>query len=117
MWIFTRIKYGSCGARGVLSLWRMVALAILSLEHPQNDKWSKMLGETHILLEKLIQEGCWNVKHVVVEFCYSAFCFGITSHPLMKHVSSLSLYYSEIKRCLAFYFDKIFWCKIKAGQS
>jgi len=38
-----------------------------------------------------------------------AFCFGIRSHPLTKHVLFLSLCCFEINRCLAFYSDKIFW--------
>jgi hypothetical protein len=58
-------------------------------------------------------------------FCYGIllFCilFGITSHSLTKHVFSLSLCCSEVRRCLAFYFWQniliIFQYAIKANQS
>jgi len=52
------------------------------------------------------------------------FCFGVTSHPWMKHVFSLSFCCFEIKRC---FFQRVFWqkyfvdqtptYKIKASQS
>jgi hypothetical protein len=87
----------------------MVPSIILSPQHPQNDKWSKILGRTQILLEKLIQEGCLTINNFVMDFCHSAFCFGITSHPLMKHVSSLSLCCYEIMRSL---FQRVFWQNI-----
>jgi hypothetical protein len=32
-------------ARGKLSLWKVISLAILSPEHLQNDKWLKMLAK------------------------------------------------------------------------
>jgi len=69
----------------------------------------EMLGKTQILIEKLIQKWRWIINHIVMEFCHFAFYFGITSHLWTKHVFSLSICCSEIKRCLAFYFDKILW--------
>jgi hypothetical protein len=65
----SRNESGSWWARDEWSLWRRVSLAILSPEHLQNDMWSKMLGKTQILPEKLIQEWRWIVNHIVMEFC------------------------------------------------
>jgi hypothetical protein len=114
---------GGAWARGKLSLWKVMSLVILSLEHLQNDKWSKMLGKTQILPEKLIQEWRWIVNHIVIEFWYFAFCFGITSHPFNE---TCLFYWSfccfEIMRC---FFQSLF-CQnilielqhaIKANQS
>ena len=39
-----------------------------------------------------------NCPSFVVDFCHFAFCFGVTSHPWMKHVFSLSLCCSESMR-------------------
>jgi hypothetical protein len=55
----------------------MRSLAILSPQHPQNDKWSKLFGKTQILPEKLIQEWCWIVNHFVVEL---SFCILFWDH-------------------------------------
>ena len=50
-----------------------------------------------------------------------AFCFGITSHSLTKHVFYLSLCCSEVRRCLAFHFWQNIFIElqhaIKANQS
>ena len=64
-----RIESESWWARDKWSLQRRVSLAILFPEHLQNDMWLKMLGETQILPEKLIQEWWWIVNHIVMEFC------------------------------------------------
>jgi len=68
-WTIARIESGSWWARDEYILWRRVSLAILSPEHLQNEMWSKMLGKTQILQEKLIQEWRWIVNHIVMEFC------------------------------------------------
>jgi hypothetical protein len=116
-------RVGGWYLRGKLSWWKMVSSIILSPQHSQNDKWLWMLGKTLISPEKLIQEGCWTVNHFVMDFFHFAFCFGVTSHPLTKHVFSLSLCCSKSMRCL---FQCVFWqkkndrtptCKIKASQS
>jgi hypothetical protein len=93
-----------------LSLWKMMSSIILLPEHPQNDEWSELLGKTQILPEKLIQEGCWTVNHFCYGFCHFALCFGITSHPLTKHVF-LCLFVVLKAWDVSFkgYFDKIFW--------
>jgi len=41
-----------------------------------------------------------------MEFCHFAFCFGITSHSLTKHVFSLSLCCSKVRRFLTFHFGQ-----------
>jgi len=45
-----------------------------------------------------------NCQLYVMEFCHFAFCFGITSHSLTKHVFFLSLCCSKVRRFLTFYF-------------
>ena len=52
----------------------------------------------------------------IILFWNSAFCFGITSHPSTKHALFLSFCCFEINRCLAFYFDKIFWSNSNMQQ-
>ena len=106
----SRSESQSWWARDKWSLQRRVSLAILSPEHHQNDMWSKVLGKTQILPEKLIQEWWWTVNHIVMEFCI---LFRITSYPSTKHVLLLSLCCFEINRCLAFYPDKIFFFKLQ----
>jgi hypothetical protein len=79
-------------ARDKWSLRMRVSLAILSPEHLQNDMWSKVLGETQILPEKLIQEWWWTVNHIVMGFCIL----------FWDHISSLN------ETCLSFVF-MLFW--------
>jgi len=112
IWIvakFSRIETGSWWARSKLSLWKMISWTILSPEHPQIDKRSKMLGQAQILPEKLIQEWCWIVNHFVVDFCHFAVCFRVISHPWTKHVFPLSSCCFEINRC---FFQRVFWQNI-----
>ena len=71
-WTIARISRSeseSWWVRDKWSLQRRVSLTILSPEHHQNDMWSKVLGKTQILPEKLIQEWWWTVNHIVMEFC------------------------------------------------
>jgi len=126
IWIvakFSRIETGWWWARSDLSLWMMMSSAILSPEHPQIDKRSKMLGQTQILPEKLIQEWCWIVNHFIVDFCHFAFCFGVTSHPWTNTCISFVflLFWNQemllLKGILTKYFDQTPTCKIKANQS
>ena len=112
IWIvakISRIETGWWWARSEWSLWKMMSSTILSPEHPQIDRRSKMLGQAQILLEKQIQEWCWIVNYFVVDFCYFAFCFGVTSYPWTKHVFPLSSCCFEIKRC---FFQRVFWQNI-----
>jgi hypothetical protein len=97
-----------------LSLWKMMSSIILSPEHHQNNKWSKLLGKTQIWPEKLIQEWCWTVNHFCYGFCHLAFCFGVTSHPWTKHIFSWSFCCFEIKRC---FFQRVFWQKYFFDQT
>ena len=46
-----------------------------------------------------------NCQSFCYGFCHLAFRFGVTSHPLTKHVFSLSLYCSESMRC---FFQRLF---------
>ena len=77
-----------------LSLWKMMSSIILSTEHHQNNKWSKLLGKTQIWPEKLIQEWCWIVHRFIVELSFLILFWG--------HISSLN------ETCLFFVF-LLFW--------
>jgi hypothetical protein len=123
-WIIARIESANWWAKDERNLWRSLSLIILLPEHPQNDEWSKLLGKHRYC------QNSWSKKDVELSimllwnFCHSAFCFGVTSHPWMKHVFPLSSCCFEIKRC---FFQRVFWqkyfvdqtptYKIKASQS
>ena len=51
--------------------------------------------------------GC---RILLQNFVIQHFCFRITPYPIFQRYMffSLPLYCSEVKRCLTFYFDKIF---------
>ena len=72
----------------------MMSSIILSPEHHQNNKWSKLLGKTQIWPEKLIQEWYWIVHHFIVELSFRILFWG--------HISSLN------ETCLFFVF-LLFW--------
>ena len=71
-WIVSRIERiesESWWARDKWSRWRRVSLAILPPNIFRMTCWSKVLGKTQILPEKLIQEWWWTANHIVLEFC------------------------------------------------
>jgi hypothetical protein len=77
-----------------LSLWKMMSSIILSPEHHQNNKWSKLLGKTQTWPEKLIQEWCWIVHHFIVDLSFRILFWG--------HISSFN------ETCLVFV-SLLFW--------
>ena len=94
-----------------LSLWKMMSSIILSPEHHQNNKWSKLLGKTQIWPEKAYPRMVLN--------CPSFYCgvviphFVLGSHLILRrNMSFLSLFVVLKSRDASFkgYFDKnIFW--------
>jgi hypothetical protein len=78
----------------------------------------RMTSDRNCLVKHRYCQSSWSKKdvdqsnHFCYEFCHSAFCFGITSHPSTKHVFSLFLCRSEVRRCLKFHFwqkKQFFW--------
>jgi len=91
---------GGGWARGKLSLWKVMSLAILSPEHLQNDKWSKMF------VRKAGPRMMMNCQL----YCYGilSFCILFWDHIsfFKRNMSSffLSLCCFDVRRCLAFHF-------------
>jgi len=75
----------------------------------------RMTSDRNCLAKHRYCQSSWSTKdvdlsnHFCYEFCHSAFCFRITSHPSTKHVFSLSLCCYEIMRC---FFQMVFWQNI-----
>jgi hypothetical protein len=69
---------------------------IVNMPLPRRDNKTLMIAEEA------------NYKCCFVNFVVHHFCFGITSHHLMKYVFSLSFCCFGIMRCLAFYFEIFF---------
>ena len=110
----SRSESESWWARDKWSLQRRVSLAILSPEHLQNDMLIESAWPNTDIARTTNSKWWWMVPTMPIILLWnSAFCFGITSHPLPKHVLLLSLCCFEINRCLTFYSDKNILIKLQ----